>query len=69
MSDGRALILAGDALAVIARELGRSPLSASAWRMYYGAYGSFEAWREGRAVIELLLEEYAAHLLTLDRSP
>jgi len=30
MSDGRTLILAGDALAVIARELGRSPLSASA---------------------------------------
>ena len=37
--------------------------------MYYGALGSFEAWREGRAVIELLLEEYAAHLLSLDRSP
>ena len=63
------LILAGDTLSVIRGELGRSPLSASARRTYLGALAAFERWREGRQVTKLLLEEYAAHLLSLGRSP
>ena len=63
------LILTGDTLAVIRGELGRSPLSASARRTYYGVLRAVEHWREGRAATQLLLEEYAAHLLALGRSP
>ena len=63
------LVASGDRLAVIQGELGRSPLSASARRTYLGALAAFERWRESRAVTKLLLEEYAAHLLGLGRSP
>jgi len=58
-----------DTLSVIRGELGRSPLSASARRTYLGALTAFERWRESRQVTKLLLEEYAAHLLGLGRSP
>lgn len=63
------LILAGDTLSVIRGELGRSPLSRSARRTYYGALADFETWRGGRPVTKLLLEEYAAYLLAQGQAP
>jgi len=65
----RDLILTGDALSAIRGELERSPLSRSARRTYYGALQDFEAWREGRAMTKLLVEEYAAYLLAQGQTP
>jgi site-specific recombinase XerD len=53
-----------DLVEVIRGELGRSPHLASpnTRRVYLGALTKFEAWRAGRPVTKLLVEEYTAHL-------
>ena len=63
------LVASVDTLAAIRGELGRSPLSRSARRTYYGALQHFETWRGGRAMTRLLIEEYAAYLLAQGQTP
>src|SRR3970040_305549 len=60
-----------EALARIVRELERDPRlqSQNSRRGYFADLKAFEAWRQGRALTKLLVEEYAAHLQKLRRSP
>ncbi|MCC7359037.1 MAG: tyrosine-type recombinase/integrase [Anaerolineales bacterium] len=60
-----------DTLHHIERELLRDPRlqSANSRRGYLADLRSFETWRGARPLTKLLVEEYAAHLLGLSRSP
>ena len=53
-----------DSLQAISRELERDPHLASphSKRTYSGALADFEAWRAGRPMTKMLVEEYAAYL-------
>jgi site-specific recombinase XerD len=55
----------------IQRELERDPRlqSSNSRRGYLADLKAFEAWRRGRTLTKLLVEEYAAHLQRLKRSP
>jgi site-specific recombinase XerD len=59
------------ALEQIQRELERDPRLQSnhSRRAYLTDLRYFESWRDGRALSKLLVEEYAAHLQELKRSP
>jgi site-specific recombinase XerD len=58
-------------LALMQKELERDPRlqSHNSRRGYLADLTAFEAWRHGRTLTKLLVEEYAAHLQHLHRSP
>ena len=60
-----------DSLDLIARELARDPhlKSRHTQRGYAADLAAFEAWRSGRILSKLLVEEYAAELQAAGRSP
>jgi site-specific recombinase XerD len=65
------LVLVTDPLPTVERELARDPAlsSANTRRTYRGALADFEAWRDGRPITKLTLEEYASELQARGLAP